>query len=246
MNRNAEYDPFAWLYTKYWGGEFHEQSLAVLERLLLHRLASRAAVLDLCCGDGRISQQLSRRGFAVTGLDGSAQMLAFAKHRAPKVKFLLADARRFQLPPEFDAVVSTFDSLNHIRTARDLGAVFRNVFACLKSPGLFAFDLNREEAYQDLWARTSHTIERDVVSVAQGTYSAATKVAHCDITQFRGAKGSWQRSDFRLTQKFHPESEVIFELERAGFAVKRFDAAADLGMHGDIGKGRTFYLGCKG
>ena len=67
MKRNQEYDPFAWLYTTYWGEEFHKQSLAVLDRLILRRLPRRAAVLDLCCGDGRLSHQLIRRGFAVIG-----------------------------------------------------------------------------------------------------------------------------------------------------------------------------------
>lgn len=245
MKTNSEYDPFAWLYSRYWGDEFHQQSIRVVDRLLLHRLPPHAAVLDLCCGDGRMSQQLARRGFSVTGLDGSSQMLAFAKQRAPKVSFLLGDARKFKLPQKFEGALSTFDSLNHIRSTRELGAVFRNVFACLKSPGLFGFDLNREDAYYDLWARTSHTVEKDAVSIARGSYNAATKLAHCDVTQFRLGQNHWERSDFRLTQRFHPDSEVVAQLESAGFSVQRFDAALDLGMKGDIGRGRTFYLGCK-
>ena len=244
MTRNQEYDPFAWLYTTFWGEEFHQQSLAVLDRLLLQRLQPRDTVLDLCCGDGRLSQQLVRRRFAVTGLDGSAHMLAFAKQRAPKVKFLLADARTFKLPEQFHAVISTFDSLNHIRQTRELAAVFRNVFRCLKTPGLFAFDLNREEAYRDLWTRTSHTIEKDVVSVARGSYEPKTRFAHCDVTQFRVDRGAWERSDFRLTQRYHPEPEVVAHLKRAGFSVELHDARA-LGMQGEIGNGRTFYLGSK-
>src|SRR5437764_6296435 len=128
MKRNQEYDPFAWLYTTYWGEEFHKQSLAVLDRLMLRRLPRGAAVLDLCCGDGRMSQQLVRRGFAVVGLDGSEQMLSYARHRAPRAEFILADARQFCLSKRFDAVVSTFDSLNHVRDLTELAAVFRNVF----------------------------------------------------------------------------------------------------------------------
>jgi SAM-dependent methyltransferase len=245
MKRNQEYDPFAWLYATYWGQEFHEQSVHVLDRLLLHRLPPRAAVLDLCCGDGRLTRQLARRRFKVTGLDGSAHMLAFAKQRAPKVKFLLADARRFDLPDQFDAVISTFDSLNHIRVTKQLAAVFRNVFKALRSPGFFAFDLNREEAYRDLWVRTSHTIEKETVSIARGSYNQNTGLAHCELTQFRLSGIAWERSDFRLTQKYHPEAEVVAQLGDAGFNVQVFDAAKDLGMQGEIGIGRTFYLGCK-
>jgi SAM-dependent methyltransferase len=244
MRRNQEYDPFAWLYTTYWGEEFHRQSLAVLDRLILGRLPRRASVLDLCCGDGRMSQQLVRRGYAVMGLDSSDRMLEFAKQRAPKAEFILADARRFNLPERFAAVVSTFDSLNHVCEPRDLAAVFRNVFGCLKPSGLFAFDLNREEAYRDLWARTSHTIDEDAVSIARGCYSSRTKLAHCDVTLFRPSGKFWERSDFRLTQKYHPEAEIVAALEDAGFVVEVHDAR-DLGMQGDIGFGRTFFLGRK-
>ena len=245
MKRNQEYDPFAWLYTTYWGQEFHQQSMAVLDRLLLHRLPRRAAVLDLCCGDGRLTQQLVRRRFEVTGLDASGHMLAFAKQRAPKARFLLDDARKFHLPPQFDAVISTFDSLNHIHETSELGLVFRNVSQCLKTKGLFAFDLNREEAYRDLWARTSHTIEKDAVSVARGFYNSHTRLANCDVTQFRATGRVWERSDFRLTQRFHPEAAVVTHLKQAGFEVQLFDAARDLGMKGEIGRGRTFFLGGK-
>jgi SAM-dependent methyltransferase len=252
VKRNQEYDPFAWLYTTYWGEEFHKQSLAVLDRLLLRNLPHGAAVLDLCCGDGRMSQQLARQGFHVIGLDGSDQMLVYAQQRAPNVEFILADARSFSLPERFDAVVSTFDSLNHVRQATELAAVFRNVFACLKAPGLFAFDLNREEAYRDLWARTSHTIDKHAVSIARGSYSSRTRLARCDVTLFRPARTSrtfaalktWERSDFRLTQRYHPESEVTKALAAAGFGVELHDAR-NLGMKGDIGFGRSFYLGRK-
>src|SRR5690242_8409807 len=150
MRRFADYDPFAWLYHRYWGHEFHEQAMPALEKLILRRLPRRAAILDVCCGDGRIARELTRRGYRVTGLDGSEQMLSYAKQRAPKAELLLLDARSFQMPARFDAAISTFDSLNHVLKVSDLAAVFRNVFASLKPGGCFAFDLNREEAYHDL------------------------------------------------------------------------------------------------
>jgi SAM-dependent methyltransferase len=243
MKRYADYDPFAWLYTEYWGDEFHSQAAPALDQLILRHLPKRAAVLDLCCGDGRITRQLARRGFVVTGLDGSEKMLAYAKRRLPKAEFLLADARKFRLPARFDAVISTFDSLNHVMTFKDLESVFGNVWACLKPGGLFAFDLNREEAYRELWARTSTGVDREAVSVARGAYDSKRGIATCDVTLFRFDEG-WQRSDFRLTQKYHPEAGVLAALTRAGFKAETHDAVT-LGMQGDIGVGRTFYLASK-
>lgn len=245
MRRFSDYDAFAWLYTNYWGEEFHGEAVPVLERLLLHRLPPKAEILDLCCGDGRITQTLCRRGYIVAGLDGSEQMLTYARQRAPKAEFYLDDARRFKLPPRFDAVISTFDSLNHIMESEDLLKVFVNAYACLKPGGYFAFDLNREEAYMDLWSRTSTIVDRKAVSVARGSYDTATKVAVCDVTLMRLDGDAWKRSDFRLKQRLHHRDTVMNGLTSIGFRAEVFDAARDLGMRGDIGTGRDFYLAAK-
>ena len=245
MRRFSDYDPFAWLYTNYWGHEFHNQAMQVLEKLILKKLPRRASILDVCCGDGRITRELMRRGFYVTGIDGSEQMLSYAKKRAPKAELLLLDARAFRLPARFDAAISTFDSLNHIMNVGQLAAVFRNVWNSLKPGGCFAFDLNREEAYKDLWQRTWTAVDDDVVTVARGTYDAARQLARCDVTLFRLENGSWLRSDFRLRQKYHRQHQVVGSLQRAGFTTEVHDAATDLGMVGEVGEGRTFYLAFK-
>jgi SAM-dependent methyltransferase len=64
-------------------------------------------VLDLCCGQGNVSEALIGRGCRVTGIDFSPAMLEFARTRAPSAIFIKADAQ--QLPfgdAEFDSVVS--------------------------------------------------------------------------------------------------------------------------------------------
>lgn len=245
MRRFKDYDPFAWLYSNYWGDEFHREAVPALDRLLLNRLPRRAEILDLCCGDGRFSRTLAQRGFRVTGLDGSEHMLSLAKQRAPKVDFHLGDARRFKFAPRFEAVISTFDSLNHVMETADLDKVFQNVFACLKPGGQFAFDLNREEAYKEFWSRPSMIVDKRVVSVARGRYDSQSGIAVCDVTLVRLVDGQWQRSDFRLSQRLHPVDQVLNSLVRVGFKAERFDARSDLGMQGDIGAGRDFFLATK-
>lgn len=247
VQRFADYDPFAWLYATHWGNEYHEQAYAIIDKLVLQLLNPGASILDLGCGDGRLTLALSERGYEVTGLDGSEAMLVFARDRCPNIPFIAGDARAYELPDRFDAVLSTFDALNHVLTADELASVFRCTHAALKSGGYFAFDLNREEAYTVYWPRTSAIIEPDMVSVAQGTYSAYLRTAYCDITLFRLMEGLWSRSDFRMTQYCHREDDVNNALYAAGFAeVRLYDAAADLGMYGNIGQGRNFYLARKG
>src|SRR5579875_427800 len=207
MQRFADYDPFAWLYATHWGSEYHEQAYGIVEKLLLELLRPGASILDLGCGDGRLTRALSERGYDMTGLDGSEAMLAFARERCPNIPYLLGDARGYELPDRFDAVLSTFDALNHVLSGDELASVFRCTHAALKSGGYFAFDLNREEAYPEYWPRTSAMVEPDMVSIAQGKYNADLRTAYCDITLFRLSDGAWSRSDFRMTQYCHREDE---------------------------------------
>jgi SAM-dependent methyltransferase len=243
VRRYTDYDPLAWLYQQHWGREYHDQAYPVLQRLLLDRLPARASILDLCCGDGRLTLELANQGYRMTGVDGSEKMLRFARRRAPKVPFAIGDARSFRVRRRFEAVIATFDALNHIMSATELQQVCASVWRALKAGGYFAFDLNREEAYTDLWSNISTAIEEDNVSIARGAYDAQSGYAMCDITLFRLIRGAWRRSDFRLTQKYHSDGEVFEALSSAGFRrIEARDAATDLGMRGNIGQGRTYYL----
>lgn len=245
MRRYRDYDPFAHLYAAHWGDEFHREITPILDRLLLKRLPRRTEILDLCCGDGRVTKFLVRRGFRVTGIDGSEEMLSYAKQALPRTEFLLADARSFRLPQKFEVVISVFDSLNHVLSLDDLSRVFGNVFACLKPEGLFFFDLNREEAYTEFWVRPLPIVTPTVVAISLGGYDDATKLATCDITTFRQDGPKWRRSDFRLKQRCHESTSVVSALSRAGFECQVLDAARDLGMQGEIGFGRDCYMARK-
>lgn len=243
MDRYRDYDPFAWLYANHWGADYHKQAYDVLERLFLRRLKRGAAILDLCCGDGRLTAALHRRGYQMVGLDGSERLLEIARERHPGIQFIAADARDFELSGRFDAVISTFDALNHIMSPDEFGAVCVQVAKVLQPGGYFAFDLNREAAFTDLWAQSSAQVEHDVVHVSLGAYDPASRVARCDITLFRRMDGEWRRSDFTLSEYAHREQDVMSSLLAAGFEdMQVYDAQADLGMCGNIGWERDFYL----
>lgn len=244
MRQFRDYDPFARLYAEYWGAEFHRAILPVLDRTLLSDLPRGAAILDLCCGDGRLTAKLKQRGFSVTGLDSSEQMLSYARQRCADIPFLRGDARQFHLPARFDAVISTFDSLNHVMTPRDLTRVFSSVHGCLKKNGRFLFDLNREEAYRELWSREMSTIDDRVVSVARGSFSPEKRIAVCDITAMFLDDGQWRRTDFQMRQRFHARASVLAALQRCNFNAEVY-LAQDLGMAGGIGYGREIYVARK-
>ena len=216
MTSYSDYDRFAWVYNKHWGGEYAQRVLPILENLVLRHLPAKARILDLCCGTGQLALTLTALGYRVTGLDGSKGMLKFAHENAPAGKFIVADARSFKLPDVHHAVVSTFDSLNHIMTLDELTDVFSNVYAALRKGGLFFFDLNTEEGYKATWHDSFGIVEDNLVCIVRSKYHQEERIAQFDATIFY-LQGGWQRSDLTLVQKCYSEAEVQSALKIAGF-----------------------------
>jgi SAM-dependent methyltransferase len=243
--RYAEYDRLARFYHRYWGGRYHQKALTVLDRILLPHIPPNAKILDLCCGTGHLTEALAGRGYRMTGIDGSEAMLRYAREALPAGEFILADARTFDLPDQFQAVISTFDSLNHVMTLGELARVFENVYRSLVPGGLFVFDLNMEEAYQTQWQKSSAIVEEEQACIVQGGYEPTEKIGRTDITMFYLEEG-WRRSDLTLYQKCYTSEEICTALGQAGFIkLECHDMQKISGMAGDIGIGRMFFLARK-
>jgi SAM-dependent methyltransferase len=219
-SRYSEYDPFAWLYNKHWGDRFALTALAVIDELVLPRLAPGAEVLDLCCGTGQMAQLLSERGYRITGIDGSENMLFYARENAPETHFILSDARSFTADTTFDAAVCVFDSLNHVMSVNELGEVFMSVSSALKDNGVFLFDMVREPEFMTNWKGYWGIVEDDHVCIIQNRYNPTDLRGVFEATLFRQEEG-WQRTDFSLMQTWYPDDEVRQLLEKAGFGTVR-------------------------
>lgn len=239
--RYSHYDSLAWFYDRYWHSRYHQAALPVLEKLLLEDLAPGACVLDLCCGTGYLARILVERGFTVIGIDGSEEMLRYARENVPEAEFRADDARIFELRSPVHAVISTFDSLNHILSVEELETVFGRVHAALLPGGTFVFDLNMEEAYRTMWQHSSAIVEPDSVCVIRGAYDDGERLGRTDLTMFR-LQENWHRSDLTLLQRCYAPEEVRAALQECGFDEIRFcRAREDLGMSGDIATGRAFF-----
>jgi SAM-dependent methyltransferase len=219
-NRYSDYDRLARVYNKHWGKRFLPAALAALEKLALCHIPEDAAILDLCCGTGQLAQALTERSYRVTGLDGSKEMLNFARKNAPGARFILDDARTFTSPAAFHLVVSVFDSLNHVLLPGELAAVFSNVHAALLEGGLFLFDLNMEAGFKTNWNGFFGIVEKNLVCLVKNSYREKERIAKFEATVFRFEQ-QWQRSDVVLPEKCYTEAEVRSGLAAAGFVDAR-------------------------
>ncbi len=137
----------------------------------------------------------------------------------------------------FDAVLSTYDSLNHLPDLSDVETVFHNVAGALRPGGTFLFDLNTEEGYRVRWRGSFSIIADDHVLAARSHFDPATQVGTVRLALFQPDQGRWRRTDLTLLQRCYSDVEVRGALRAAGFAsVEVSDAERDWGISGHTGR----------
>jgi len=116
-------------------------------------------ILDLCCGVGRHSLELARRGFEVVGVDRTAAYIEKARQSAKKrdldVEFAMADMREVYEPSRFDVVINMFGSFGYLESPEDDRRVGKNMHASLRPGGRFLIETKgREIAARDFQERS--------------------------------------------------------------------------------------------
>jgi SAM-dependent methyltransferase len=90
-------------------------------------------ILDIGCGSGEpIARHFADRGYRITGIDSSAQLIALCHARMPQHDWQVADMRRLSLGSRFDGLIA-WDSFFHL-AAEDQRAMFP-IFRAHAAPG---------------------------------------------------------------------------------------------------------------
>ena len=141
---------FGSIYLKTDGDVVEDHAMTKLEvddiiRML--ELEKDERILDLCCGQGRHSTELARRGYKkIVGIDRSRYLIRLARRRVKqaglKIRFHEGDARRIGSRREqFDAVLLLGNSFGYFDKAEDDLAVLRGVVQILKPQGRLLLDV---------------------------------------------------------------------------------------------------------
>jgi len=112
------------------------------------------SILNLGCGTGRHDFLLAEKGYKVTGVDMSEEMLAVANSQLSSLSahpstadsqlstlnFRQGDIRSIRLNRTFDVIISLFHVISYQTTNEDLASAFATAKAHLKPGGIFIFD----------------------------------------------------------------------------------------------------------
>jgi SAM-dependent methyltransferase len=118
------------------------QVIDLVERIIKPEKNSK--ILDLACGNGRVTNEFARRGYSLTGIDLSEQLLDLAKVKSLssglKIDFILTDMRNLNFQNYFDIIINIFTSFGYFKSDLENEKVISQVYRSLKKDGWFVFD----------------------------------------------------------------------------------------------------------
>jgi SAM-dependent methyltransferase len=231
-------DFFSGLFVELWLGATTEeqtrQEADFLEQAL--RVPVGASILDLACGGGRHSLELSARGYRMTGVDISAEFLAKARAAAEERGRAVTWEQRamHDLPwgAAFDGAFCMGNSLGGLDDA-GIATFFRAVARALKPAARFVVDTGfvAESILPTLKERDWGPLG-DILYLAHRRYDPVQGRLNVDYTFIQGSRVE-KKSAFG---QVHTYKEFCRMIEEAGFqAIEGYASAAQepyrLGSH---------------
>ncbi|MGC9319763.1 MAG: class I SAM-dependent methyltransferase [Armatimonadota bacterium] len=145
-----------------------------------------ARILDLCCGTGRHSLELARRGFRVTAVDRTEEYIHSLREAAAEegleVETVLEDMRRFRHPAAFDAAINLFTSFGYFEDQAEDRLVAENLLASLKPGGALLIEMMGKEVLARIFR------PRDWTRCDDGSF----QLQECEvIDDWRRARNRW-------------------------------------------------------
>ncbi len=138
---------------------FAERDAFLIENILKEFGIIKGKILDLMCGNGRISINLAKHGYRVIGVDFSRDFIHDAVSKAREfglissVRFICGDVRNLKelnIGTGYDAALLVWSSLGYYTREEDL-KILRNICSVVRKEGLLIlFDILLRDNYTPL------------------------------------------------------------------------------------------------
>ena len=176
-------------------------------------------ILDIGCGTGRHSIELSKRGYLVTGVDLSGSLLDRAREKAKEqgqeVDFKVADARGLEYEAEFDLVIMICEGAFPLMETDEMNfQILENAANALKEKGKLIFT-----TLNGLFP-LFHSVKEFVNS---GSEKGASSENTFDLMTFRDHSvyetedDSGNKLSLKCNERYYVPSEITWLLKSIGF-----------------------------
>ena len=218
------YDNFSAVYDSLMYDADYKKRTAYLLKLFKKYGKKPTLLLDLACGTGNFSNEFSKNGIEVIGIDMSEDMLSVAREKSSEqgfdVLYLCQKAQELDLYGSVDGAVCCFDSLNHITDYRNFCKAIEKVSLFLEEDCLFIFDLNTQYKHKYVLADNVFVIEKDdVYCVWANKYKEKNSVVDVSLDFFLEEDGLYERFSEHFSERAYNSAEVESALQKAGLQI---------------------------
>ena len=191
-----------------------------------HQILEREGVkprtaVDLACGTGSVALLLAQKGYAVTGVDMSEEMLTVAFQRGMEQErqpmFVCQMLQQLHLPRGVDLAVCALDGLDYILDPADCRAAIARVYKALNPGGIFIFDVNTPEKLRAMDGQVFLDEDDDVYCVWRGEFDEETNICSYGMDLFQREGEVWHRSFEEHREYAYPREQLTQYLKDAGF-----------------------------
>lgn len=179
------------------------------------------SVVDLACGTGSASAILARRGYRVTAVDLSEEMLTQAMEKCAGLErlptFVHQSLQELTLPRGVDMAVCFLDSLDYITRPQDCARAISRVYHALNPGGIFIFDVNTPEKLRAMDGQVFLDEDDDVYCVWRGEFDEKTNILSYGMDLFQRQGKLWVRSFEEHREYAYSAQQLTGFLKQAGF-----------------------------
>ena len=191
------------------------------EQILAREGVKPRTCVDLACGTGSVTAILARRGYQVTGVDMSEEMLTEAAMKTMDMRnppmFSCQRLERLRLPRAVDMAVCALDSLDYITDPADCAEAIRRAYRALNPGGIFIFDVNTPGKLRAMDGQVFLDEDDDVFCVWRGEFDEDTNICSYGMDLFQRQGKVWHRSFEEHREYAYSQAQLTGFLKAAGF-----------------------------
>lgn len=217
------YQDFAEIYDGLMNDVDYESWAEYYTRLLSIYGIRSGKICECACGTGGLTLPLQHRGFQMTGVDLSREMLWQAAQKARKngmnIPFVQQDMRSLNLHKPVDAVLATCDGVNYLMTDEDLLSFFRAAKRAIRPGGALIFDVSTPHKLKNILCSGLMCEDRpEITYLWQNTWHERAQTVDLDLCFFvREADGKYRRMEEHQSQRAWDTETLKNGLLKAGF-----------------------------
>ncbi|MEE1224675.1 MAG: class I SAM-dependent methyltransferase [Clostridia bacterium] len=217
------YGDFAMIYDRLMHGDINYERLAdYIENIFTHYGINPNLVCELACGTGNVTIPLAKRGYDMTAVDISEDMLNIAREKSEglDILYLNQNMADIDLYGTMDAFLCMIDGINYVLAPRVLLDTFTKIKRCfMEKDALFIFDISTRYKLKNTIGKNTFVYPgKDVFYTWQNNYIENKNISDMFLTFFVKEKHGYKRFEERHLQKAYSVSELRYILKKAGFS----------------------------